>query len=302
MPNVEKINYQRWPNCYRLANGIIDLIVTTDVGPRVIWFGFKNGENEFAEFASDLGRTGGDEWVSYGGHRLWHAPEDKPRSYFPDNSPVKLKQRRGGFRVTQSTESTTGIQKEIDFDMADDEAKVKVVHRMINHNLWAIELAPWAITVMAPGGVGVFPLPPRGPHPENLLPKNTLALWAYTDMADPRWTWGSKYILLRQDKNAKNPQKFGLMNMDGWAAYANHGNLFVKTYETFAAEYPDFGCTVESFTNSDMLELETVAPMVLLEPGESVEHIEVWQLMKDVRAPSNDADVEKYILPRLTSI
>ena len=35
MVSMEKINYQGWPNSYRLANARVDLIVTTDVGPRI---------------------------------------------------------------------------------------------------------------------------------------------------------------------------------------------------------------------------------------------------------------------------
>ena len=33
---IEKTAWKGWPNCYRIANGEVELIVTTDVGPRVI--------------------------------------------------------------------------------------------------------------------------------------------------------------------------------------------------------------------------------------------------------------------------
>ena len=46
---MEKIAYRGWPNCYRLANGIVDLIVTGDVGPRIIRFGFAGDVNELKE-------------------------------------------------------------------------------------------------------------------------------------------------------------------------------------------------------------------------------------------------------------
>ncbi|HQE83180.1 MAG TPA: hypothetical protein PLM14_09285, partial [Candidatus Hydrogenedentes bacterium] len=76
---MEKIAYGGWPNCIRIAKGPIELIATTDVGPRIIRFGFSGGHNLFKEFEEHLGQTGGDEWRSYGGHRLWHAPEASPR-------------------------------------------------------------------------------------------------------------------------------------------------------------------------------------------------------------------------------
>lgn len=37
---IEKTPYGGWPNCYRIFDNEIELIVTTDVGPRVIRYGF----------------------------------------------------------------------------------------------------------------------------------------------------------------------------------------------------------------------------------------------------------------------
>lgn len=297
---LTKTPYKGWPNCYRLYNDQIELIVTTDVGPRVIRFGFIGGDNLFAEFENDLGQTGGDTWRLYGGHRLWHAPEQNPRSYFPDNGPVALEEHPGFVRLVQPVEATTGIQKEIDIALAPATAQVTLTHRLRNTNLWTVELAPWALTVMGINGVAVIPLPPRGSHETNLLPTNSLTLWAYTDMTDPRWTWGRSAILLRQDPQAKTPQKIGVLAPDGWIAFARGGDLFVKRFHYLpGASYPDFGCTVEIFTRSDMLEVETLGPLVQLAPAASVEHVEQWHLFRDVAAPQNDADVTSRVLPKV---
>jgi len=295
---LEKTGYRGWPNCYRLSNGIIDLIVTTDVGPRIIRFGFAGEENEFKEYDDTAGKQGGDEWRIYGGHRLWHAPEAKPRTYYPDNSPVGLEQHADFVRLVQPTEPTTGIQKEIEIRMAPAAAQVEVTHRLRNTNLWAVELVPWALSVMAPGGTAIIPLPPRRSHEESLLPTSAIALWAYTDMTDPRWHWGRSYDLLRQDPNLDAPQKAGAMVTDGWAAYARAGHLFVKRFSYVeGARYPDLGCSVEAFTNADMLELETLGPLILLQPGDAVEHAEHWRLFRDVPAPNSDSDVDRDVLP-----
>lgn len=300
---IEKVNYKGWPNCYRISNGVIDLIVTTDVGPRIIRFGFVGDENEFKEFENMLGRTGDKEWLPYGGHRLWHAPEDPIRTYYPDNKPVKIEIKENFVRLTQQIEETTGIQKEIDIYMTENKAEVKIVHRLINRNLWTVELAPWALSVMAPGGKAIFPLPPRGTHPENLLPTSLISIWAYTDMSDPRWYWGKKYVMLKQDVNSKTPQKAGFMNPDGWAAYVRNGHLFVKTFDFIpSAKYPDFGCNSETWTNSEILEVESLGPLVNLEPGKSVEHVEKWYLFKNVPEPRNDEEVDKFILALIKEI
>lgn len=302
---MQKIDYKGWPNCYRLANDDVDLILTADVGPRIIRFGFVDEDNEFKEYEELLGLVGGDEWRIYGGHRFWHAPEAQPRTYHPDNAPVQVEQHTDYVRVIPPLETTTGIQKEIDLRLSATGAHVKLVHRLRNRNLWAVELAPWALSVMAQGGKAIIPLPPRGPHEANLQPSSTLTLWAYTDMSDPRWTWGRKYVLLRQDPGNAAPQKLGLMVPDGWAAYARRGHLFVKRFSyTFDAPYPDWGCSVETFTNDEMLEVETLGPTVRLEPDAAVEHVEHWFLFRDVPTPQDDADVDQHILPlvRQTSV
>jgi hypothetical protein len=303
MKTLEKVDYYGWPNSYRLSNGAIELIATSDVGPRLIHFGFVGGENEFATAPDMMGKRGGSEWRLYGGHRFWHAPEHPTRTYCADNAPVALEEHEDFVRLIQETEALTGIQKEIDVELDPEKARVRVNHRLLNRNVWPVELAPWALSVMAPGGVGIVPLPPRGTHAESLLPANTLSMWAYTDMSDPRWTWGRENIMLQQDPDLTEPQKIGVMSLEGWVAYARRGHLFVKSFEPIPGDnYPDLNSTVEMFTNEMMLEIETLGPMVRLEPGTAVTHSETWDLFGDVPLPRTEADVIANILPKMSSI
>jgi hypothetical protein len=302
MTQVVKIAYQGWTNCYRLSNELVELIITTDVGPRVIRFGFP-GRNELAEFPGDLGQTGGNSFRLYGGHRLWHAPEKKERTYYPDNDRVTLEQRTEGVRVIQPPEPTTGIQKEMEISLSPDEAHLRILHRLRNHSLWAVDLSVWALTAMAPGGTAVIPLPPRGRHPEDLSPASTLTIWPYTDLSDPRWTWGRKYVLLRQEAAQRSPQKIGASVPDGWAAYARDGHMFVKMAQYIpGATYPDFGSSFEAFADGHMLELESLGPLTRVEPGAMVEHTEHWFLWRDVPTLRGDDDVDKTVLPNLTRV
>ncbi|HID06691.1 MAG TPA: hypothetical protein EYP10_06035, partial [Armatimonadetes bacterium] len=248
---VERIAYGGWENCYRLFNDTVELIATGDVGPRIIRFGFIGAENEFAEFEDQIGLTGGDEWRIYGGHRLWHAPEAQPRTYAPDNEPIVVKAEEYALHLIQPVEKFTGIQKEMEVKLAHDKPHVTIVHRLRNHNLWTVELAPWALSVMAPGGRAILPQPPFIPHEEKLSPARPMTLWHYTDMSDSRWTWGRKLIILRQDPTREEPQKVGIANHDGWLAYARGEHVFIKRHtHCDGARYPDFGCSAEIFTNA----------------------------------------------------
>ena len=297
---MEKVSYGGWPNCLRLSNGQVELIATTDVGPRVIRFGFVDGQNLFKEFEDQLGQTGGDEWIPYGGHRFWHAPESNPRTYLPDNAPVEYNWEEQTLKLIQPVEKAAGMQKEIEIALDPDENHVVLVHRLINRNLWAIEAAPWGLTVMAPNGRAIFPQEPYRPHPEYLLPARPLVLWHYTDMQDPRWIWGTKYIQLRQDPNARTKQKVGMRNTLGWAAYCLNGEVFLKRYACDSeALYPDFGCNTEVYTDADILEVETLGPITKLQPDAAVEHTEHWFLHK-AEVGEEESDIDEKILPLVT--
>jgi hypothetical protein len=293
----ETVSYGGWPNCVRLATDDLELIATTDVGPRIIRLGRPGGPNLFKEFPEEMGQTGGDTWRSYGGHRLWHAPEDLSRTYWPDNVPVAVYWDGATLTLTQPVEGNTGLQKEIALTVAPDRAQVTAVHRITNRGAAPAELSVWCLSVMAPGGRAIFPQEPYKPHAEALLPARPLVLWHYTDMADPRWTWGTRYIQLRQDPAAETLQKVGMMNTPGWAAYQLGPTLFLKRFRhQSGAVYPDYGCSTETFTNADMLEVETLGPLLTLAPGETATHREDWFLY-DTEVGTSEAELDARLLP-----
>jgi len=123
---VEKISYGGWPNCYRISNAQVELILTADVGPRVIRFGFVGGQNLFKEFSEQMGGTGETSWQIRGGHRLWIGPEDARYTYGLDNSPVTVEVMGDMVRATQATEPETGLQKVMDIYLAATGSEVKV--------------------------------------------------------------------------------------------------------------------------------------------------------------------------------
>lgn len=294
--SVRKIEYGGWKNCIEVSNGIVDLVATTDVGPRIIRYGFTGRENEFCEMKEQIGTTGGDEWKIYGGHRLWHSPEKAPRTYQPDNSKVAWRKKKYGIVLNQPTESWTQLDKEIEISLSPDSSKVSVMHRLTNRGPWDIELSVWALSVMAPGGREILPLNTRD---TGLLPNGMLSLWPYTKLNDKRVYWGEKYIMLSQDAKATTPFKIGLPVESGWAAYANHGHLFVKQFEHVDdIDYPDYSASsYETYTNNVMLEMESLSPFVVLGTDETYEHMETWSLYDKVKVPGSEKDVDANIVP-----
>lgn len=298
---VERIEYAGWPNCYRVSNGEVELVVTADVGPRIIRYGYVGGQNLFFELEEDLGRTGDENWRLYGGSRLWVAPEDAVYSYGADNDPVEIEVSTRGLSAQAPVEKGTGVQKRIEVELADEGTQARVRYVLANRTIWPLRIATWVLTMMNRGGIGITTLPPRGTHPEVLAPTNPLIVFAFTNMSDPRWTWMEKYVALRQDPANSDPEKIGLFNPRTRGAYLLNGELFVKKFEAEAGEeYPDMGSSFEAFTNERFLELETLGPMRVLRPGESMDHLEIWSLHRPVQVERwDDAGLDRAIGPYL---
>jgi hypothetical protein len=209
-----------------------------------------------------------------------------------------------GLIAREPVEPLTHLQKEIEVSMAPSGTGVTVSHRITNRTLFPLEFAPWALTQMAQGGVAVSGFPPRGHHPANLEATNPLVMWAYTNLADPRWKFTRKYLTLRQDPNNNEAQKLGTFNTDSWAAYLLNGEAFIKrTKPDPSKTYTDFGCSFETFTNNEFLEVESLGPMTKVNPGKTVELVEHWGLFRDVKPSAlSDEELDRVLLPALKAM
>jgi hypothetical protein len=301
---VEKTEYKGWQNCYRVSNGEIELIVTGDVGPRIIRLGFVGGQNLFKEYEEQLGKSGEEKFQLRGGSRVWKAPEDPIATWAPDNVAVSIKTTATGLIATAPTEPVSMLQKEIEVSMAPSGTTVTVSNRITNRSLYTLEFSPWVLTQMAQGGMAIAGFPPRGKHPINLEVTNPLAMWAYTNLADNRWKFTKKYLTLRQEADNHDAQKLGTFNTDTWGAYLLNNEAFIKRTKSDPTKtYPDFGCSFETFTNNEFLELETLGPFGKVAPGQTVQQAEQWGIFRNVKLSEiSDEAIDQTILPLLKSV
>lgn len=269
--------------CIQLANQSLSLLITQSVGPRILSLRLRDGPNLFAELPdTKLVCPGYGVLTFWGGHRLWHAPESRQRTYQPDYRPLSVQELADGIQVIQPLEAPTGIQKTLQVHLPTAEPTVIVDHLLTNAGLWPIELAPWAITQFKPGGVAILPQPIGNSDPDGLTPNRQLALWPYTDIRSPYITWGNDFILV--SATMERPAiKLGFPNPAGWLAYHWRDALFVKKAPfNPQATYTDRGSSSECYCNDQFLELETLGPRTILAPGETAHHREVWQLFGQV--------------------
>ena len=281
------IAFGGWDNNLHLQNGACELLITLDVGPRILKFAPRGGDNVFKLFDEQLGTVEDEGWKSRGGHRFWIAPEAFPFTYAPDNFEVDYQvYPNGGVILTAPDEMPQGFTKQIEVSLDPEKAKVRVLHRLTNVVDEEQEVAAWMISVMAPGGIEIIPQPPTKNHPGigpgDFAPDRTLVLWPFTNLSDSRFHFGSRFITVKQDASM-SATKFGLNQSCSWAAYYLDGTLFVKRFTLDnRATYPDRNCNFETFADEEMLEIETLGPLTKLKPGGILEAVEEWELFTDI--------------------
>ena len=269
-----------------LISGRATLLVTMDVGPRIIYAGVDEGPNLFFTFPDGSGSLGNSEYRLYGGHRLWISPEEPDKTMQPDNDPVEYRLVDGEHQF-HTRPDVNRIGKEMAIKARGDE-RFSIRHSLTNHNAFDIELGAWALSMIDAGGKVYFPQPPFQSHEERVLPTRPLTTWAYTKLADSRWIWGDKVASLTQDSE-KGPQKIGTFVVQGFAAAEIKGVVLLKSFPATEGEkYPDFGCNFETFTNQDMIEIESLSPLVRLKPGATLHHYEDWRFFPGESIPADD--------------
>ncbi|OAJ34123.1 hypothetical protein [Piscirickettsia salmonis] len=264
----------------QLSNGKIQLGYLVDAGPRLTYLALNDDVNIFAKLsaASKVTTTAGD-FIFYGGHRLWHAPEAKPRSYMPDNMPPELLQSDDlTVTMTGHIEAYTGLQKQLRLKMHENLAELAIDHVIYNHGLWPVECAPWGITQFKTGGVAILPQYNQPLDEHGLLPNRQLNFWPYSDYQDERLELHHQAILIH-GKPLVRPFKIGYLNLLGWSAYLYGNTLLIKQFAVDdLARYPDFNSNNEVYSDQQCLELETLAPLKMVPPGQCHIQKETWHL------------------------
>ncbi len=307
---IEIENYKDYGKCLSISNDTIEALVTLDVGPRIIYFGFKNCENVLFDQRDMFEPMGGEAfdthyfkgaaWENLGGHRLWIAPESLPETYNPDINPVSYEICENSVVFIQAPQTQNGIQIKLQITIDEEKPELTVKHIGINISNEDKVFSLWPITVMAQSGIEIIPL---NTDDNGLLPNRNITLWSYTKINDPRLNITDKYLILKQDPNNPDAFKIGVDCNKGVGYYILEDTVFSKMYEhVLNANYPDFSASYESYTNDTILEFETLSPLSTVKPNQEIEHTEKFVLYRkpcelDI---SNENKIKEFI-NKLTS-
>lgn len=300
--SYEVKEFSTFGKCVCIENGVMELYVTVDRGPRIIKLNLVGKQNMM--FNDDALAIYHDEpnlqdmfgkgarWNIYGGHRFWVSPEKHPETYYPDNAPVAYTVKHNVFTFYAPKQIFTGWQETLIITVDETEAKASVKHVLTNMSDRTQTGAIWGLNVTDKGGRAFVK---QANEDTGLLANRTLMLWPYNVMTDKRFYMDDTYVGLAQDVHAELPFKIGSNNTAGVAVCLNHGTAFrITTSYLPGASYPDNGCSVEMYSCANFLEVETLSPLYTLKPGEACEHIENWELFEEDSADIKD--LHKYFL------
>ena len=303
---IKETDYENYGKCVQISNGIIDVVVTIDCGPRIVRFGFVGEENilyndlERKYVTSDPSMTerfGKDAaFYCYGGHRVWLSPERMPETYYPDNESVVYGILPDGVSFSPARQKHNDMQLSFEVIMGEDATDIMVVHSAKNCSKEKQTFALWAVTMVNGGGVEI--IPQNKDDNSMLTPNRTVSFWPYTDIQDKRIFSGNHFITVQHDGNVEKPLKIGINNVLGWASYSNKDYTLVKRFVHSAqAPYPDFGCSYETYVNKDYVEMESLSPLYNIEPGKGIRHVENLSLTKTIGQvdPSDEESIEAFI-------
>lgn len=299
-------SYKEYGRVLCISNGVVEAYVTIDVGPRIIRFGSIGGQNFMRDdrgafqpkndevYQSFFGA--GRQWENLGGHRIWLSPESYPDTYYPSSEPVAYELTPNGAVFTPPAVPEIGAAFALEIRMDEDDANMQVTMRVTNIGEAEKRFSIWGLTVSAQGGTVIVPM---NTNDTGLLANRIIAVWPYTDMSDSRIYWGKKYVTVKQDPAAAGPMKLGFDLNCGTAYYVLGDEVFCKHYDTEHpdAEYPDGGCSFETYTCDQFIEIESLGRLNTVKPNETVENTESWSLCKkpcevDLR---NDDSIDDFL-------
>ena len=258
--------------CVRLEGARTTLFVTLSVGPRILGLVGAHGNVMAVLPDANLPRPAGEPFHLLGGHRLWAAPEIPAITYEPDERPCEVVPLDDGVRV-QAPADGAGLVKALEVTSSGDGWNVD--HEISNASERPMTLATWAITQLRPGGTAMLPLGDRGAGP---VADRALVLWPYTDLDDPRLRFGRDGVEVVAVAGS-GPVKVGAAPGQGRVAYRLGTGVFEKTVTVDpTGPHADRGAAVQVYLGDAFCELETLGPLVTLEPGEATRHRETWEL------------------------
>lgn len=305
MIDIKEMTCEPYGSCISMRNQTIQLIITVEKGPRIIYLGFCGEENVLfedkkqeyyffnPEISQILGQTA--RHYLYGGHRFYLSPSHLPQARYPDNDAVVYTVEPDGVLFQAPVQKTSGLALSYKIMLGETGADVMMIHTAENNADDTRHAALCTSTMMRPGGFAVLP---QNRGNEFFVPDRMYVYWPFSRLHDSRFHAEEAFMTVQHDSTLRYPFKIGYNNTQGWLAYANGNTVLTKRYvHDPKAVYPDNGASGQVYCCKDFLELTVQSPMYRIAPQDTVKHVENFSLFrtKTTQKPTANAEYQTFL-------
>jgi hypothetical protein len=272
---IEKTRFMK-REALRIVNDKGDEIVAlTEVGPRIISFKPEGGENFFHVNKKEIenAKKGDPEWRSFGGTRLWVAPEYE-LTYTPDNLPCETVVEGDRAKIAAPVDERTGLRRTMEIEAVGE--TFSITYGVTNERTHLFTAGLWVLSCLAPYKGAEIHLPWGADSSWDVKDMRYWKSWLGhgSDILSRQWKPTAEFFVV---KTTHEEGKVGFPNRRGYALFRHKGLTFIKKADYVeAAQYPDDGCTFEVYTCRNFYELETLSPLYCMRPGVAYTHREEW--------------------------
>ena len=280
---VSRVDYHGWKQCYRMENGIIDMVVVPQVG-HIMRFGYIGGPNMLWENPDLLGKTltslglsgNRKDWVNFGGDKLWPAPQERwnwppDPELDPGEHTVTITDKLGVYMFGEPSKKSGVLFRRL-ITMSPDSAEVTIVNTMFNSSNENQKWSVWEIAQTDNPDTAIAPKSLTG-EPYNIMT---------TEKINPRTVVVvSGQVIVKRD--TKLSGKIGTTNPLGWLKCTKAGTTFEMKLENQKGTYPDKDCRQQIYWNPDPLkyvELELLGPIKSFGSSAAISTTVHWSLQK----------------------
>lgn len=272
-----------------IATSKARLVAVTAMGPRIAFFGRRNGRNLL--FWDHHRKYFRGKWYLMGGHRVWATRPlgDEPEeSYADDNEPCKLSILKHGVEIQGATHPVFRIRKSIGIKVLADDTLL-VENRITNDSEMVWSGGVWGLTCTLPKASTTYGVPLGRPGQPGhwdifsiVIPKK----WGgsqSTLVNDPAVRYTEDCLLLKPRGRVSKRMVQAPQGVMGMTDPAEKVSFIKRTPFLHGGNYP-WNCNLAYYVGKKnfMVEMESMGPDQGVLPGDTISTRETWMLRKPV--------------------
>lgn len=296
---IKQINLKYYGKCVSINNGTVKVIVSVDVGPKIIFWGYTNGENmlyipyDILEYDEPISqKIPPDIFFKRYGHEIMLAYEKNKPVVLSSGTTIYSILKEGV--VFSCSNPKLGLSANLEIIIQDKSNSIMIVHSIENTNEKTQNFSICSSTFVTQDGTLLVP---QNMDDLGNSPNRVLALWKKSNINDSRLYVANEYLRFNNTSTDKSSVlKLGINNRRAWSTYTKDGNTFLKHYlHNKKAKYLNFDSSFIIDSKKELLSLKVLSPIYNVQKNEIAKMAEYWSLFPNKVSFDDHNETKKFI-------